>query len=285
MPAFFWRQLREDLTRAVPPPGLRPDPSRWPNQGLHAAWLGHSTVLVKIDGVTILTDPVLQDCVGVDLRVATVGMKRLVGPALLAAELPPVDLILSSHAHMDHLDLATMRSLESPHTEVVMALSTADLIRSTRYRAVAEVGWGEAYRAACGAVVRGLEVKHWGARMRTDTHRGYGGYLIEHGRWRVLFAGDTADTDAFRRQRRGDTHLALMPVGAYDPWIYAHCNPEQAWRMANEFAAEYVLPIHHSTFQLSREPRTEPVERLLAAAGSQASRVVAYEIGAEFHLR
>jgi L-ascorbate metabolism protein UlaG (beta-lactamase superfamily) len=120
--------------------------------------------------------------------------------------------------------------------------------------------------------------------MRTDTHRGYGGYEISFGRWKVLFAGDTADTDAFRRQRQGDTHLALMPVGAYDPWIHAHCTREQAWRMANESHAEHVLPIHHSTFRLSREPRNEPLERILAAAGSHDRRVVAREIGAEFHL-
>jgi L-ascorbate metabolism protein UlaG (beta-lactamase superfamily) len=240
-------------------------------------------VLLKIDGFTILTDPVFHNWIGVDLRVATVGMKRLVGPALDVDKLPKIDLILSSHAHMDHLDLQSMRDLESDRTEVVMARSTSDLIRSSRYARVRETGWGETVRVG-PAMLRGLEVKHWGARMRTDTHRGYNGYSVECGRYRILFAGDTADTDAFRRQRNGNADLAIFPIGAYDPWIYAHCNPEQAWRMANEFGADRVLPVHHKTFRLSRERDAEPIERLLDAAKGDDARVVAREIGSEFHL-
>lgn len=283
IPGMFWGRLRDDISRDVGPAALRPDPSRWPDTGLHGAWLGHSSVLMKIDGFTILTDPVLNDWIGVDLRVATVGMKRLVDPALQADELPSVDLILSSHAHMDHLDLATMRTLEGDATDVVMAKSTSDLVRATRYRSVREIGWGETAQVG-PASVRALEVKHWGARMRTDTYRGYNGYEIRAGRWRVLFAGDTADTDLFRAQRNGGADLAIMPIGAYDPWIHAHCNPEQAWRMANEFGADVFVPVHHRTFVLSREPVEEPMERVLTAAGSSESRIVARDIGSEFHL-
>jgi len=282
-PSFFWKQLREDLTRDVRPSALAPDPSKWPNTGLHATWLGHSTVLIEIDGFTILTDPVFHDWIGVDLRVATVGMKRLVAPALPLKKLPKIDLIVSSHAHMDHLDLQSMRDLESDRTEVVMARSTGDLIRASRYARVHEVGWSETVRVG-PATLRGLEVKHWGARMRTDTYRGYNGYSIECGRYKILFAGDTADTDAFRRQRNGNADLAIFPIGAYDPWIYAHCNPEQAWRMTNEFGADRLLAVHHRTFRLSREPDSEPLDRLLDAANASAERVVAREIGAEFHL-
>jgi L-ascorbate metabolism protein UlaG (beta-lactamase superfamily) len=283
MPSMFWDQLRRDISREVPRSERRPDPAQWPDTGLHGAWLGHSTVLMKIDGFTILTDPVLNDWIGVDLRVATVGLKRLMGPALESHDLPKIDLILSSHAHMDHLDLATMRSLESGDTDVVMAKATSDLVRPKRYRSVREIGWGET--AQVGPLsIRGLEVKHWGARMRTDTYRGYNGYEIRAGRWRVLFAGDTADTDLFQSQRNGRADLAIMPIGAYNPWIYAHCNPEQAWRMANEFGAELFVPVHHQTFQLSREPASEPLERILTAAGNSEGRVVAREIGSEFHL-
>lgn len=283
MPAMFWDRLRDDLSRDVAPAALRPDPARWPDSGLHVAWLGHSTVLMKIDGFTILTDPVLNDWIGVDLRVATVGMKRLVRPALESKDLPKIDLILSSHAHMDHLDLATMRSLESDSTKVVMARSTSDLVRANRYGEVRELGWGETVQM--GPVeVRALRVKHWGARMRTDTYRGYNGYELRAGRWRVLFGGDTADTDLLRAQRNGGADLAIMPIGAYDPWIYAHCNPEQAWRMANEFGAEMFLAVHHRTFVLSREPVDEPLQRVLSAAGASENRIVAREIGSEFHL-
>jgi len=130
-----------------------------------------------------------------------------------------------------------------------------------------------------------FEVAHWGARMRNDVYRGYNGYLIETERYRVLFGGDTAYTPAFKQLRSSKRiDLAMMPIGAYDPWIRVHCNPEQAWAMANDAGSEYVLPIHHQTFQLSREPRFEPIERILTAAGPEAERIAVREIGEEFHL-
>ena len=100
--------------------------------GLHAAWLGHSTVLLKIEGTTVLTDPVFSERVGVSLGVATLGPKRLVTPALRAEELPPVDVVLLSHAHMDHFDLPSLRSLESRRSRVVTASRTGDLLRGPR---------------------------------------------------------------------------------------------------------------------------------------------------------
>jgi L-ascorbate metabolism protein UlaG (beta-lactamase superfamily) len=133
--------------------------------------------------------------------------------------------------------------------------------------------------------VRALQVKHWGARTRTDVHRGYNGYLIEAGRYRIIFGGDTAYTDLFRQVRTSKAvDLAIMPIGAYNPWIHAHCNPEQALAMANHAGAEFVLPVHHRTFQLSNEPYEEPIERLLLASGSAEERIAVREIGEEFHL-
>jgi L-ascorbate metabolism protein UlaG (beta-lactamase superfamily) len=121
--------------------------------------------------------------------------------------------------------------------------------------------------------------------MQSDTYRGYNGYVIDIGKHRVLFGGDTAYTDAFRAVRSSKpVDLAIMPIGAYDPWIRMHCNPEQAWSMANHAGAEFVLPAHHQTFQLSSEPYREPMERLLAAAGPRADRVAVRAIGGEFHL-
>ncbi len=283
VPSMMWQRLSEDLSRNTEKAPHQPDPSQWPDTGLHAAWLGHSTVLLKMEGHTLITDPVLNTWIGIDLRIATVGMKRLVDPALKADQLPKIDVILSSHAHMDHLDLATMRQLEDKETQVVMAKSTSDLIRGNRYQNVQEIGWGEKKQVG-PFTIRGLEVRHWGARMRTDTYRGYNGYMIESGKWRVLFGGDTADTHAFKDQRQGDVHLSIFPIGAYNPWVHAHCNPEEAWRMSNEFGAEHVLGVHHQTFNLSQELSTEPIERLVQVAGNADYRVVAREIGSEFHL-
>jgi L-ascorbate metabolism protein UlaG (beta-lactamase superfamily) len=121
--------------------------------------------------------------------------------------------------------------------------------------------------------------------MRGDIYRGYNGYLIELGKTRVVFGGDTAFTDSFKRLRTARrVDLAIMPVGAYDPWIRVHCNPEQAWQMANDAGAEFVLPVHHQTFHLSREPRLEPIERILQAAGSAPGRIALQSIGEEFHV-
>jgi L-ascorbate metabolism protein UlaG (beta-lactamase superfamily) len=282
-PAFF-RELSKEYKRETAPAPLQPNPEKWPDRGLHAAWLGHSTVLLKLDDFTILTDPVFSTRVGINLGPLTLGIKRLVDVAAQLSDLPSIDLVVLSHAHMDHFDLPSLRALENRQTRVVTAFRTSDLLRSHRYASVHELRWNESVQAGC-AKVTAIEVSHWGARMRSDIYRGFNGYLIECGAYRVVFGGDTAYTDSFRQIRSASpVHLAIMPIGAYDPWIQVHCNPEQAWTMANHAGAEYILPVHHRTFQLSREPRNEPTERLLVAAGATPERVCLQEIGQEFHL-
>ena len=279
----FWHQFSKEWGRPILPTPNTPS-LRWPDKGLYAAWLGHSTVLLKVDGLTILTDPVFSDRVGLNLGPLTLGVKRLVKPAILPKQLPKIDLLLLSHAHMDHFDIPSLRKLEGRSTHVVTASQTSDLLRVNRFGTVQELGWNQRTRAA-GIAVRAFEVKHWGARMRTDTYRGYNGYVIEAGRYRILFAGDTAATTAFRGVRASKPFdLALMPVGAYNPWIRFHCTPEQAWQMANDARAEFILPVHQQTFQLSREPLHEPMERLYAAAGKDPHRVALRAIGQEFRL-
>ena len=280
----FWRQYSEERRRAILPAPHRPNPGAWPDTGLHAAWLGHSTVLLRIDGITILTDPVLSRRVGLNVGPFTIGLKRLVEPALQQTELPAADLVLLSHAHMDHFDLPTLRALESPRTRVVTASRTSDLIRPQRYAAVHELSWGEELRVG-DALIRAFQVNHWGARMRSDTYRGFNGYIIETPRHRVLFGGDTAMSGTFAELRsRGPIDLAIMPIGAYNPWNYAHCTPEQALRMANDAGAEFILPVHHQTFHLSREPFDEPIRRLSVALESAPERLALRSIGQEFHL-
>jgi L-ascorbate metabolism protein UlaG (beta-lactamase superfamily) len=241
-------------------------------------------VLLRIDGFTILTDPVFSTRVGLNFGPMTVGLKRLVAPALALPELPHIDLVLLSHAHFDHFDIPTLRALENRATTVVTAARTADLLRVRRYRAVHELGWG-GHVAAGPAAIRAFQVNHWGARMRSDTYRGYNGYTIEVGRHRILFGGDTAETTEFRALKSSRPYdLAIMPVGAYDPWIHYHCTPEQAWRMAEDAGAEFFLPVHHQTFQLSREPYLEPIERVYGAARNRPDRVALSGIGQEFQL-
>src|SRR5258708_21303450 len=112
------------MSRPIGQPTLRPDPRQWPDTGLHAAWLGHSTVLLKVDGTTILTDPVFSNRVGLSLGPITLGLKRLVAPAVPLSRLPHVDLIVLSHAHMYHFDIPTLRRLEDRRPSLVPASRT-----------------------------------------------------------------------------------------------------------------------------------------------------------------
>lgn len=266
---------------AVAPAPDRPDPARWPDHRLTLSWLGHATVLLNFFGVWIVTDPALERRIGIGLGPAKLGPRRLIDPALRPRELPALDLLLLSHAHMDHTDLGTLRAI-SPRVPAVVQPGNRDLVR--RFRQVQELGWGERTEVA-GVEVTSVEVRHWGARMVTDRHRGYGGYLLRRSGLTVLFAGDTAYTDSFARlASRTRVDLAILPIGAYDPWIANHASPEEAWRMFRALGATWVLPIHHSTFRLSREPADEPVRRFLAAAGGERWRVLPTGIGATWHL-
>ena len=265
----------------IPSAPHRPDPRTWADGRLTVSWLGHATVLLDLFGTWILTDPALQPRVGIGRGLAKLGPRRLVRPALRARELPSLDLVLLSHAHMDHTDLGTLSSIPR-RVPVVVQRGNRDLVR--RFAQVEELGWSESTTVA-GVSIESVEVRHWGARMVTDRHRGYGGYLLTKGDHTVLFAGDTADTDVLTPLAgRVKVDLAILPIGAYDPWIANHASPEQAWRMFKDLGAEYLLPVHHSTFRLSREPVDEPMERLLAAAGGESWRVVGREIGATWEL-
>jgi L-ascorbate metabolism protein UlaG (beta-lactamase superfamily) len=278
----FWHQFSKEFGRPILPPPVVPKAASWPDKGLYATWLGHTTVLLKVDGFTILTDPVLYDRVGISIGPLTLGLKRLVAPALKPRSLPHIDLVLLSHAHMDHFDLPSLRALENRKTAVVTATSTSDLLRIDRYAGVRELQWGT--RAQAGPLsIRAFPVNHWGARMRTDTYRGYNGYVIEAGHYRILFAGDTAVTGAFRQVKSSKPFdLAIMPIGAYNPWIRYHCTPEQAWEMGNHAGADRFIPVHHQTFQLSREPFLEPIERFQEAAANSQDRIIVRRIGDEF---
>ena len=248
----------------------------------HATWIGHSTVLLRFGDFHVITDPVFSKRCGLYLCATNIGPKRLRPPAIPLRSLPKIDLILLSHAHMDHFDIPSLRQLESRGTQVVTANSTSDLLRVRRYAKVTELKWSEAAQAG-PLRIRACEVKHWGARTITDVWRGYNGYTIEYDGMRILFGGDTAMTKAFHNLKSSKPFdLAIMPIGAYDPWIANHCNPEQAWQMGSDAGAEALLPVHHQTFALGREPFHEPIERFLEASGGDTKRVVARKVGDAF---
>ena len=275
------------MRRPIAPAAARPTPNEWPNDRLTAAWLGHSTVLLNFFGVAILTDPVLFPRIGVRLPFCTVGPKRLTEPALTFAELPPIDLVVLSHAHFDHLDTRTLHRF-GPRTQVVTARRTRDLLRWTRLREITELDWGETHRLSTAGgelLVRAFRVNHWGGRLHYDTFRGYNGYILERAGRRVLFGGDTALTNEFQSLRDDrPIDLAIMGIGAYQPWIRTHCTPEQAIAMADMAGARFIMPVHHQTFKLSFEPFDEPIERFVRAMANQPERIALRKIGETFVL-
>jgi L-ascorbate metabolism protein UlaG (beta-lactamase superfamily) len=272
---------RANPPESIRPASQRPDPSSWPDDRLTVSWLGHATVLMNFFGTWVLTDPALERRIGIGRGFAKLGPRRLVQPALRPGDLPSLDLILLSHAHMDHTDLGTLRRLPAT-TPVVVQSGNTDLVR--RFSRVDELAWGQRTEVH-GTAIESTEVRHWGARMVTDMHRGYGGYLLQKPEAAVLFAGDTAFTDVLTPLgRRRPIDLAILPIGAYDPWIANHASPEQAWSMFQALGAKYLLPVHHSTFRLSREPVDEPVQRLLKTTGRDHWRVILTEVGATWSL-
>lgn len=270
----LYRQRDRTSQRSIKP--LDPDWAAWPSDRITLAWLGHSTVLLNLFGTWVITDPVLGRRVGLSIGPVQVGVRRLTPPALKVRELPPIDVVLISHAHFDHLDIPTLRRLPKS-AAVVTAANLRDLL--TRFRDVRELAWGETTRV--GEIeIEATPAKHWGARMLHDQHRGWGGYLLTVRGKRIFFAGDTAQTDALQPLAKGGpVDVAIMPIGAYNPWIANHCSPEEAWHMAAQLDARAIVPVHHSTFRLSREPMLEPLQRLRAAAGGDTDRVVAAGLG------
>jgi L-ascorbate metabolism protein UlaG (beta-lactamase superfamily) len=243
-------------------------------------------VLINFYGICILTDPTLGDRVGVSLGFGTAGPKRYFAPALRLEDLPPIDLVLLSHAHMDHMDLPSLRALVG-QTSIVAARNTADLLGNIAARPPTELGWGDDFtlRTVRGELrVEAFEVNHWGRRWPNEKRaRGYNGYLLRREGRAILVGGDTANTPLFGELRsRGPFDVAIMPIGAYDPWIRSHCTPEQAVDMANAAGARFIVPVHHQTFRLSDEPMNEPVQRLQQALQRESERLALKQIGGTF---
>src|SRR5262245_21972551 len=279
----YVRRMSSGYCRTIPAAPYKPSPATWQDDQLTLSWLGHSTVLFNVFGVWILTDPALRARIGLALGPLTLGPKRRVAAALRTSELPRLDVLLLTHAHMDHFDVGTLRRLPRDIT-VVTARATADLLRPMRFRRVVEMHWGDALSVETPhgeLAVEAFKVRHWGARMRSDVHRGFNGYVLERRGRRICVAGDTART-SFAGVGRAATDVAVMPIGAYDPWISSHCTPEQAAQMANEARARFVVPVHHQTFRLSREPMREPIERFMRALPS--TRIALSAIGETFVL-
>lgn len=250
-----------------------------PPRALAATWLGHATVLLRVGGLWILTDPVFSRRIGVNLGAVTIGPERLAAAPVGPEDLPPIDAILLSHAHFDHLDKPSLRRLINKETLVITAPNTRGLV-PRGFKDRVELGWDREFRLG-GLAINAIRPAHWGTRFVWDRHRGFNSYVITADNHRILYAGDSAMTDEYQRVRQsfGGCDLAVFGIGAYDPWIHAHATPEQVWEMSRDAGAEYLMPMHHSTFKLSNEPLDEPLRRLHQAAGESRHRIVAQHPG------
>lgn len=285
------RRSRWDLifntVDTIPAP-FRPDPASWDPSTMTAAWIGHSTVLINMFGTMIITDPVFSSRIGINVfDVLKIGPKRLVDPALTLDELPPIDLLLLSHGHMDHLDLPTLKHFRRD-TPLVLAKGTSDIVHQLKFSHGREIDWDEKIRVA-GVEIEALRVRHFGWRFpwENDRSRGYPGarsynaYLIMKNGRSILFGGDTAYQEYFipLRGRTTPIDLAILPIGAYDPWIFSHASPEQALAMADHMNARQLMPVHWNTFILSDEPVYEPIKRLKKATAGNPERLALEAIG------
>jgi L-ascorbate metabolism protein UlaG (beta-lactamase superfamily) len=254
---------------------------------LGITFIGHSSFLLQIAGRKVLVDPVFSK--------RLILLRRQRHPGLAVKELPPIDLVLLTHAHMDHLDLAslrrvirTTRRLSGRSPEVVVPRGVEDLVEGLGFSAIHRLEWWES------SAVQGLKItmtpcRHWGARIFRDTHRGYGGYVIEAAGQSIYHSGDTAYFDGFREiGKRLHPQIALLPIGAYFPDTYrsVHTSPEEAVRGFVELGAEQMIPMHFGTFRLGREPMDEPVKRLTAEAArlNIKDQVKVLEEGETMHL-
>ena len=240
--------------------------------GLKATWIGHSTVLVQTAGLNILTDPFLSERAS---PVAFAGPRRVRPPALTAEALPPIDIILLSHNHFDHMDLPALRAIAGHHApHVVTPRGNAPWIRkaSPSFR-IDELHWGEALTSGA-ARIHLTPALHWSKRSLFGSNTAlWGAFVVETPGGMIYFAGDTGygtgSTFADVREKFGPPRLSLLPIGAYEPrWFMhpQHMNPEEAVKAHAQLESRTSLAIHHGTIQLTDEAIDAPVKELQGCA-------------------
>ncbi len=231
------------------------------------SFIGHSSFLIQMGGKNILIDPVYANWLIV--------LRRLRHPGIRFKDLPPIDLVLLTHAHMDHLHRPTLarvarrlRRANGSAPEVVVPWGNEDLVKTLGFSRVQTLRWWET------ATVQGLDItltpcRHWGTRWFKDSHRGFGGYVLRSGKQVLYNSGDTAYFEGFRQiGKRFQPQIALLPIGAYYPDSFrsVHTSPEDALQAFEDLGASTMIPMHYGTFRLSHEPMEEPVPRLLDSA-------------------
>lgn len=284
------RRNREPWPDSVPITPARPDARV---DALRITMVGHATLLIQFAGLNILTDPVWSDRAS---PVGFAGPRRVTKPGIAFEDLPAIDVVLISHNHYDHLDLATLRKLAHHHKPRIIApLGTDTLVRHAVPDGDIRTGdWHDTLSVAELSITL-TPANHWSSRGIRDRRMAlWCGFLIRAGAHRVWFAGDTGYGDGriFRdfQTRYGPADVALIPIGAYEPrWFMAdqHVNPAEAVAIFRDVGAERAIGMHWGTFRLTDESRDAPRLQLanaLAENGIAPHRFVAAEAGDVFDL-
>ena len=248
-----------------------------PATGLRVTWLGHSTLLVEIDGLRVLIDPVWSVRASVT---PIAGPKRFYPSPLSLAELPAIDVVLLSHDHYDHLDAATVKELARSGARFVVPLGLgAHLVKwRVREEQILEYDWWESTTIG-GVTLTAVPARHFSGRgLRDQGQSLWCGWTLITDRHRVYYAGDTAMQEEFVEigERLGPFELTIIEVGAYDAlWADVHLGHEQAVRAHQLVRGDVLLPVHWGLFDLAMHGWTEPIERVLVAASAAGIRVAA----------
>lgn len=255
-------QFVSDVTTSEPPASAD-------GNSLRVTMINHSTVLIQQSACNILTDPIWSERA---TPIGGVGPRRKRSPGVLLEDLPRVDIVLLSHNHYDHLDLATLHRLAARgQSQFVVPAGVARLLQSEGIGPVHELDWGDKLPLT-GIAIHSIPALHFSARGLFDRNRTlWCGYVIETANRIVYFAGDTAFGAHFAaiRERFGAPQLALLPIGAYEPrWFMSsvHMNPEDAVKAHQILGAATSIAIHHGTFQLADESLDAPKQRLAECA-------------------
>jgi L-ascorbate metabolism protein UlaG (beta-lactamase superfamily) len=252
------------------------------NGELGVTFIGHASFFVQIGEQNVMIDPNFARWLFV--------LKRLRKPGLRIQDLPPIDLVLVTHAHFDHLHRPSLRAIvqqtlrkRGKAPTIVVPHHVFDLVSDLGFHEIVELDWWKNLRHG-NLTVTHVPSRHWGARILKDSHRGYGGYVLHAGKHSVYHAGDTAYFSGFREiGKRLSPELALLPIGAYNPPQFrnVHTNPADATRAFLDLNARWMVPMHYGTFRLSHEPMEEPLQLLEKEAehAGIANRVVVLEEG------
>ncbi len=231
-------------------------------------WIGHATVLVQMDHVSFLTDPTWSSTAS---PLTFLGPRRFAAPGLAFEALPPIDFVLVSHNHYDHLDLATLRRLAHSGTRFLVPLRVGALLRSAGIDAIDELDWWDVRRIG-DVDVHFVPSQHWSGRGVADQSATlWGGWVVTGPTRRFYFAGDTGYFAGFGEigRRLGPFGLAALPIGAYEPSAMmrpVHLDPEEALQAGVDVGAAVMLGVHYGTFDLTDEPLDEPPRRFQAEA-------------------